>query len=193
MDIIKVTDGLFRITSSEGHALVLRGDSSGLLQGTVYVYSEDEINDVIEVNYPQENQTYIPKYDNIDNIEDLNQIKYIVIQKTKDELTKFLEENPLFFNDKYYSVTELSQSRLLSIIAAAEFAHELGMEYTPLWNEKGEELQEYDLKELKKLFVEIQKHIVPYVQQQQNMEKEIWALQDKISILNYNIFYSKMS
>lgn len=193
MDIIKVTDGLFRITSSEGHALVLRGDSSGLLQGTVYVYSEDEINDVIEVNYPQENQIYIPKYDNIDNIEDLNQIKYIVIQRTKDELTKFLEENPLFFNDKYYSVTELSQSRLLSIIAAAEFAHELGMEYTPLWNEKGEELQEYDLKELKKLFVEIQKHIVPYVQQQQNMEKEIWALQDKISILNYNIFYSKMS
>jgi hypothetical protein len=75
----------------------------------------DDTNTKIIESAPNK-ENYVVDYSN------LNNAKESLIQYTKNQLEEFLLQNPLLYNNKFYSVTSTAQQHLDSLIAAAEDA-----------------------------------------------------------------------
>lgn len=179
------------IKPSEGYVLAFRGDSSQTTYKRISRHKNKPIDDIVEVkesNVP----VFVPDYkENLIEKTNLDEIKQHIILQTKKILEEFLNNNPLLFEEQYYNVSSEAQGHLASIIKAAESAEEMNISYTPMWNPIGGQREYYSLQTLKKLFIEIQKYVLKFVIQQQNMEQQILSINDKIELLNFSIIYNK--
>lgn len=113
----------------------------------------------------------------------LDAAKQALIIKTKENLQNFLKENPLYYKNKFYSVTTTSQAYLDSLIAAAEDAAAINMDFVPYWNDIDGMREPWSLLDLKLLRINIQNYILPYIKQQQQMENII------LNAININQLY----
>lgn len=179
------------VKPSEGYSLVFRGDSSGSTYDRITRHKDSSFEDIVEVKKDY-SEVYIPQYEEDEkNLEDVGKIRQLVVSKSKVILEEFLKENPLEFEGAYYNVSSEAQNHLASVIKAAEYAQSLGISYTPKWNPIDGKRVSYSLETLKRLFIEIQDYVLSFVIQQQEIEEQILALNDKIEILNFNIVYKK--
>lgn len=112
------------------------------------------------------------------NLEHLNDEKNKKIQLSKDELEKWLIENPLEIQIKgvegeKYSVTKEKQDELVKMIATIDIAKQIGLNFTPTWNRTGQLCEEYTIEELNRLSMEIMTYVYPKIEMQRSFEIEI--------------------
>ena len=147
----------------------------------------EEIDDtntkIIESTPNKEN--YVVDYSN------LNNAKESLIQYTKNQLEEFLLQNPLLYNNKFYSVTSTAQQHLDSLIAAAEDAAQFSIDFTPYWNDATGIREPWTLSDLRILRIKIQQYILPFIMQQQQMEKKILNTNDIKALHTMKLTYQK--
>ena len=109
-------------------------------------------------------------------IEDVEAAKSDMIQRSKELLATWLENNPMLYTDgNYYSVTEEKQALLNSNLASYERAKAAGIDYPLKWNSTGAECTEWEYSELLALSLSIAAYVAPKVAMQQAIELEIKA------------------
>lgn len=152
------------------------------------------LNDFIEIDIQQaESVEYKPQINNkpiLDNLP-LNDAKLSLINYSKIQLEQFLLNNPLLYKDKYYAVTTSAQGYLDSLISATEDAIQLNINFTPYWNDVNGIRAPWTLEELKKLRINIQNYILPFIIQQQKMEKQITQIDAIKDLYNISLTYQK--
>lgn len=121
--------------------------------------------------------------------EELIELKNKLVDFSKIKLTEFLENNPVLFEGKYYSVTSASQGYLDTLIFTTEDAINLNIAFTPMWNDISGMREVWQLEQLKKLRIAIQSYILPFIIQQQQIEKEILASSTIAETYRVNIGY----
>lgn len=130
-------------------------------------------------------KNYVVDYSN------LNNAKESLIQYTKNQLEEFLLQNPLLYNNKFYSVTSTAQQHLDSLIAAAEDAVQFSIDFTPYWNDATGIREPWTLSDLRILRIKIQQYILPFIMQQQQMEKKILNTNDIKALYTMKLTYQK--
>ena len=123
-------------------------------------------------------------------IDDLTSLKYELIKLSKTNLTKYLENNPLFSKVKYkegryYNVNIEHQLRITSQL----FLYKNNEEYQIMWNDTGNIYEEWTYEELLSLSNEINEYIRPLVKKQQEIELNIKNAENKETLLNIKIEY----
>lgn len=108
---------------------------------------------------------------------------------SKEKLNEFLKNHPLLYQGKKYSVTSTSQSYLDTLISAAEDAADMGIPFSPTWNDINGTREVWELNELKKLRIAIQTYIIQFVIQQQQLEELILSTTSKQQLYALNIGY----
>lgn len=116
--------------------------------------------------------------------------KYLII-KTKELLNEFLAVNPIEYKGEYFNVSADAQRNLSAVIFAGIQAQNLNISFTPMWNTINGQRKPYRLEDLQQLFIEIQNYIVPFVQQQQQLEEKILSTFNKQDLLNLDLKYKK--
>lgn len=178
------------VTASEGYVLALRGDTSGDTFTKRIQRLDATIDDLVEI--PKENApVFIPEINESTSSMSVGELQQYLILQSKVILQGFLQDNPLEFEGKFYSVTSDAQAHLISIIQAAQQAANLGITYTPMWNAIDEVRSPYQLDFLQRLFIEIQNYILTFVIQQQIMEQQILTIDNTEDLLQFSILYKK--
>ena len=144
----------------------------------------DDTNTKIIESAPNK-ENYVVDYSN------LNNAKESLIQYTKNQLEEFLLQNPLLYNNKFYSVTSTAQQHLDSLIAAAEDAIQFSIDFTPYWNDATGIREPWTLSDLRILRIKIQQYILPFIMQQQQMEKKILNTNDIKALHTMKLTYQK--
>ena len=143
---------------------------------------------------PQMQEIEVPDY--IGNASTLEEIKQIMILKSKANLAQYLEDNPLFSKSKYeegryYKVTAEKQQQSTSKILMYEGYQKLGISYDLTWNDCGEVCETWSFEELFQLSMEIDAYVTPLVKIQQTMEVNIKNSESVVDALKVNIDYTK--
>lgn len=150
-----------------------------------------EIEDA-NINIINYNNTKTEKdINDIVNNNSLENAKLALIDYTKSQLAIFLENHPLLYNEKLYSVSANTQSFLDSLISAAEDAADIGIHFTPYWNDKSGIREPWRLQDLKELRINIQNYILPFIIQQQNMEQNILHAKSLEELYSLCLMYQK--
>ena len=155
-------------------------------------------------------KVYLGKFDSVDNYreikielietpsttETLETIKEKRIKLSKDNLAKYLEENPLLSTVKheegrYYNVTMEKQSLLLSNISTYQMSSQLGIPCPLTWNDTGEECELWTIEQLIQLSMEIRNYVSPLVSLQQYMEVNIKKCETNEELININVDFTE--
>lgn len=110
---------------------------------------------------------------------DLDTLKEYLVDKSKENLEAFLEQNPITSSchqntPAVYTITFDKQTQLNSAIALCKIHEQLGDSYTPSWNcHNGQCTYDWTKTELVKLAIEIEAFVKPYISKQQSMESQI--------------------
>lgn len=100
--------------------------------------------------------------------------KEVMIQKSKSDLSDYLEIHPLQWTDgEYYSITAEKQQQLTSKIMSATMAQAMSTDYQLTWNSTGEVCKEWSLENLTALAFAIDSRVTKLVSYQQEKEVEI--------------------
>lgn len=102
-----------------------------------------------------------------------SQSKDVLIKHSKALLEEYLEENPLLFNGKYYSVTKEKQSLLTGVLAVYQISVALGLNPVLKWNAVGEVCTEWSIEDLSALAIAISDYVTPLISKQQVYEIQI--------------------
>lgn len=125
-----------------------------------------------------------------ENAIQLSEQKNRVIEYSKTELARWLNDNPILFNGKYYSVTEEKQSLLNNNLASYERALAAGITYPLKWNSTGEECVEWEYNDLLSLSLSIAAYVAVKVSMQQAYEVQIRSAEtlNEVSgiVINYD-------
>lgn len=152
--------------------------------------NDKEVQEYIEYDYTElVIDKASPKYDIEDiklhpelyiDIDDaLNILKNKKISESKNILKEYLSSHPLFSKAKYkdgryYTVTEEKQRQLTSKVAIYNIYNQQNLSYPLLkWNDTGDECEEWNIKQLSQLAMEIDAYVTPLVSKQQSYEIEI--------------------
>lgn len=124
----------------------------------------------------------------------LEEYKAYSVTKSKNELAKYLLENPLqsdiHGNEmKSYSISENKQVLLLMEINMAKAAIDAKESYSPSWNATGEVCEPWTLEELVSLSFEMAEIVKPLVSYQQSLEEQIIAKESINEIMNLKFDY----
>lgn len=119
----------------------------------------------------------------------LEPLKYKKIIQSKQQLAEFLENNPLLYNEEFYSVTQEKQSLLTSAIAAYQLKVQAGLPATLKWNTTGDICREFTLEEITGLVIAITDYVQPRVEKQQALEVQIKNAQTLEELDNIVIDY----
>ena len=155
-------------------------------------------------------KVYLGKFDSVDNYreikielietpsttETLETMKEKRIKLSKDNLAKYLEENPLLSTVKheegrYYNVTMEKQSLLLSNISTYQMSSQLGIPCSLTWNDTGEECELWTIEQLIQLSMEIRNYVSPLVSLQQYMEVNIKKCETNEELINVNVDFTE--
>ena len=153
---------------------------------------------------------YLGKFDSVDNYreikielmetpsttETLETIKEKRIKLSKDNLAKYLEENPLlstvkYEEGRYYNVTMEKQNLLRSNISTYQMSSQLGIPCPLTWNDTGEECELWTIEQLIQLSMEIRSYVAPLVSLQQYMEVNIKKCETNEELINVNVDFTE--
>lgn len=166
---------------------------------------------------PNIQEIEVPNY--IGNASTLDEIKEVMILKSKSNLAQYLEDNPLlskckYGDGRYYNITKEKQDQLTSTLASymsdilpqlvigmstaqvtidsvEQFILTLdNLPQTITWNDMGGVCEVYSYQELYQLKCEIFATVKPLVSIQQTMEVEIKNAESIEDVLKINIDYS---
>lgn len=179
----------YQILVAEKNKKIFSTKTHEIVGKKIYIAIGEPIEHYIEVNdIPIISETVLtlpePSVD-----QDLLKLKSSFIAYSKEKLNIFLKEHPLSYKGKQYSVTSISQSYLDTLISAAEDAADMGISFSPTWNDVKGMREIWSLKELKELRIEIQKYIIQFVQQQQKIEQLILNASSQEQLYLINIEY----
>ena len=108
------------------------------------------------------------------NIRTLDEEKESKILYSKDELSRFLSNNPITWIDgNTYSVTEEKQNLLTSNIALYQLSVQAGKPRELKWNTTGDVCTVWTIENLSALALAIGDYVQPYVAYQQTVEVQI--------------------
>lgn len=155
-------------------------------------------------------KVYLGKFDSVDNYreikielietpsttETLETMKEKRIKLSKDNLAKYLEENPLLSvvkheEGRYYNVTMEKQNLLLSNISTYQMSSQLGIPCPLTWNDTGEECELWTIEQLIQLSMEIRNYVAPLVSLQQYMEINIKKCETNEELININVDFTE--
>lgn len=110
--------------------------------------------------------------------ESLDEFKESKIKKSKEALSEWLYNNPLFSkvhnkDGEYYSVTQEKQTQLTQMITMATLAAQSGIHFQTTWNSTGTECEPWSIEELTTLSFEMTNYVLPRVKKQQQFELSI--------------------
>lgn len=147
-------------------------------------------------NKPKLQEIEVPDF--IGNASTVGEIKEILVAKSKENLTKYLKENPLLSTAKYpegryYNVTLEKQNLLLANISTYQMAVQSGLQCPLTWNDTGEECELWTFEQLFQLSIEIRNYVAPLTSLQQYMESNINACNSIIDLININVEFNKES
>ena len=139
-------------------------------------YKPLENDDGITLEFDEE------KYNTLLNEQQAERLAVLKLQKienSKQNLQEYLEKTKLASSihggtEKQYSITSEKQQHLASVILTATVAEQSGLSYQPSWNASGEACtNDWTLKELQQLAIQIEEMVRPLVTRQQHMEVSI--------------------
>lgn len=121
----------------------------------------------------------------------LDTLKDKCILETKLNLSKFLEENPLFSyvkhkEGRFYRVTLDKQQQLTSTLLMYSGYQQAGIEFPLTWNDTGSVCEEWTYDQLFLLAAEMNGYVKPLVTLQQETEVAIKNAKTKEEILSVN-------
>ena len=135
----------------------------------------------------------VPDY--IGDASTLEEIKEILILKTKENLSIYLASNHIlstvkYEEGRYYSVTMEKQNLLLTNIATYQMAQQAGVECLLTWNDTGKECEVWTYEQLFQLSMEIRTYVAPIISLQQYMETNIKNCNSILDVLKINIDFT---
>ena len=127
----------------------------------------------------------------IEDYYSLDTLKDKCILETKSNLTKFLEENPLFSyvkhkEGRFYRVTLDKQQQLTSTLLMYSGYQQAGIEFPLTWNDTGSVCEEWTYDQLFLLAAEMNGYVKPLVTLQQETEVAIKNAKTKEEVLSVN-------
>lgn len=141
--------------------------------------------------------SYIPPEEIPDDSPDpLETLKKNQIKLSKNNLSKYLEEHPLFSKCKYeegryYNVTSEKQQQLTSKVLMATMYAQAGIPYKLTWNDTGDICEEWELTQLQQLSMEIDNYVTPLVSVQQHIEVDIKDCTTQDEVLQVNVEFTE--
>ena len=122
----------------------------------------------------------------------LEEIKNKFILKSKENLSTYLENNPLYSNCHggeycYYTVTFEKQVQLTQKFTAHVTLIQAGIPDVLTWNCAGGICEEFTDEEIIQLIYEKNAYVTPLVSKQQHLEKDIVSCETKEELLEINI------
>lgn len=102
----------------------------------------------------------------------LESYKAAKIAESKGLLEDYLSNNPILYNEQYYSITKEKQMLLLNKLSAYKEATALGIvsEFELTWNATGKTSEVWEYEDLLLLYLNIQKHVEGYTEKQRGYE-----------------------
>ena len=185
MEIIEKDNGLRILIASKGYKIY--STLSNIYINKVYLGINDSIDNykeiAIELLGEQQPET-------------LETMKEKRIKLSKDNLAKYLEENPLlstikYEEGRYYNVTMEKQNLLLSNISTYQMSSQLGIPCPLTWNDTGEECELWTIEQLIQLSMEIRSYVAPLVSLQQYMEVNIKKCETNEELINVNVDFTE--
>ena len=185
MEIIEKDNGLRILIASKGYKIY--STLSNIYINKVYLGVNDSIDNykeiAIELLGEQQPET-------------LETMKEKRIKLSKDNLAKYLEENPLlstvkYEEGRYYNVTMEKQNLLLSNISTYQMSSQLGIPCPLTWNDTGEECELWTIEQLIQLSMEIRNYVAPLVSLQQYMEVNIKKCETNEELINVNVDFTE--
>lgn len=155
----------------------------------------DEINEYILKITPTNTAVYWEL--NVLKIEKLHNLKRDLINKSKELLKNYLENNPLYSNAhnniyKYYNVTEEKQTLLASEFMGYQVMKTAGIDTSISWNATNEPCEIWQENEIVQLIGEMRTYVKPLVTYQQKKELEINSALTEEELNNIIIDYSSV-
>lgn len=146
-----------------------------------------------EENYREIQVELIEGKQSIATLEDLKKAR---IQMSKDNLVKYLEDNPLlskvkYENGRYYSITATKQQQLTSTLLMYLGYTQAGIPYDLKWNDTGSVCESWTYEELFRLSMEIDSYVKKLVEVQQLIEVAIKQAESSEEVENIDVSYSK--
>ena len=185
MEIIEKDNGLRILIASKGYKIY--STLSNIYLTKVYLGVNDSIDNYkeIAIELLDEQQP-----------ETLETMKEKRIKLSKDNLAKYLEENPLlstvkYEEGRYYNVTMEKQNLLLSNISTYQMSSQLGIPCPLTWNDTGEECELWTIEQLIQLSMEIRNYVSPLVSLQQYMEVNIKKCETNEELINVNVDFTE--
>ena len=122
----------------------------------------------------------------------LEEIKNKFILKSKENLSTYLENNPLYSNChrgeySYYTVTFEKQVQLTQKFTAHMTLTQAGIPDVLTWNCTSGVCEEFTDEEIIQLIYEMNAYVTPLVSKQQHLEKDIVSCETKEELLEINI------
>lgn len=198
MHIVNQKNGLRFLYASNGYRLIIDGET---LEENDYIIMADgkEMKDYNEIKIGEEDNNQKETDENI-NIEDksLDEIKQNQIILSKENLQKYLNNNPLFSkahdpNGEYYNVDEDHQNRLNANLSTYELAVKMGVTPILTWNATGKSCEVWTIEQLAKLALEMKSYVAPLISMQQHMEEDIQNAFTKEDVLKINVKFNDES
>lgn len=195
MYIVNQKNGLRFLYASEGYRLLIDGET---LEVNDYIIIPEgkTTSDYNEIKIEEEDNEQKDTTDSI-NIENktLDEIKQNLILLSKENLQKYLNNNPLFSkahdpNGEYYNVDEDHQNRLNANLSTYELAVKMGVTPILTWNATGKSCEVWTIEELAKLALEMKSYVAPLISMQQHMEEDIQNTSTKEDALKVNIKFN---
>lgn len=198
MYIVNQKNGLRFLYASNGYKLLINGET---LEENDYIIMANgkEMKDYNEIKIEEEDNEQKDTTDNI-NIENktLDEIKQNLILLSKENLQKYLDNNPLFSkahdpNGEYYNVDEDHQNRLNANLSTYELAVKMGVTPILTWNATGKSCEVWAIEQLAKLALEMKSYVAPLISMQQHMEEDIQNASTKEDALKINVKFNDES
>ena len=185
MEIIEKDNGLRILIASKGYKIY--STLSNIYINKVYLGVNDSIDNYKEIAIELLGE---------EQPETLETMKEKRIKLSKDNLAKYLEENPLlstvkYEEGRYYNVTMEKQNLLLSNISTYQMSSQLGIPCPLTWNDTGEECELWTIEQLIQLSMEIRNYVSPLVSLQQYMEVNIKKCETNEELINVNVDFTE--
>lgn len=119
----------------------------------------------------------------------LEELKDYLIRKNKKNLSDYLYNHPMTYNNKTYTITEDKQSQLTGLLQAYQYAKAIGLDIELSWNETGGECTPYTFEELVEIYLQMLNIVKPIVTYQQHIEIEIRNAETKEEIQAIDITF----
>lgn len=131
-----------------------------------------------------------------ETVDPLKTLKNNQISLSKKNLSKYLEDNPLFSRCKYedgryYNITSEKQQQLTSKVLMATMYQQAGLPYKLTWNDSGDICEEWELSQLQQLSMEIDAYVTPLVSVQQHIEVDIKNCTTQEEVLQVNVEFTQ--